>query len=240
MSLAVAHLAARPPPPRWNALRRGERRGARAVASLHKTHGQWWNETPGQAAGDVLDILLSDLGSRRALTAALELSVEACIQKYDDAGRVESLERWLTMHLGENLRSSDDGGSFTPAGVLRKVLRDSLLDGRVDDDAVAAALADELKRRFTSRRATLREQRVCVTWRGKSTNLSTMSRATTMDVSVALALPDEDFAVVLAAVAAGGDGTRAPGDGVTTPDANADAGAFLANTAWTSRGSHLP
>ena len=97
--------------------RRGERRGARAVASLHKTHGQWWNETPGQAAGDVLDILLSDLGSRRALTAALELSVEACIQKYDDTGRVESLERWLTMNLGENLRSSDDGGSFTPAGV---------------------------------------------------------------------------------------------------------------------------
>ena len=108
----------------------------------------------------------------------------------------------------------------------------------VHDDVVAAALADELKRRFTSRRATLREQRICVTWRGKSTNLSTMSRATTMDVSVALAITDEEFAVAIPVVAAGGDGTRPPGDGATTSDANA--GAFLANTAWTSRGSHLP
>ena len=84
-----------------NVRRRGERRGARGGV-LHKTHGQWWNETPGQAAGDVLDILPS-IRPRRALTAALELSVEACIWKYDDRSR-ESLERWLTMNLGENLR----------------------------------------------------------------------------------------------------------------------------------------
>ena len=121
---------------------------------------------------------------------------------------------------------SDDGGSFTPAGVLRKVLRDSLLDGRRDDNVVAAALADELKRRFTSRRATLREQRICVTWRGKSTNLSTMSRATTMDVSVALAITDEEFAVAIPVVAAGGR-TR-PGDG---PTSDANAGAFF-RLAW--------
>ena len=59
-----------------------------------------------------------------------------------------------------------------------------------------------------------------------------------MDVSVALAITDEEFAVAIPVIAAGGDGTRAPGDGATTSDANA--GAFLANTAWTSRGSHLP
>ena len=56
---------------------------------------------PTDATASDLAPILDDLSCRRALTAALELSVEMCIQAYDDAGRVESLERWLMTRLGE-------------------------------------------------------------------------------------------------------------------------------------------
>ena len=63
-------------------------------------HGKWWTEVPTDATASDLAPILDDLSCRRALTAALELSVEMCFQAYDDAGRVESLERWLMTRLG--------------------------------------------------------------------------------------------------------------------------------------------
>ena len=40
-----------------------------------------------------------------------------CFQAYDDAGRVESLERWLMTRLGENLRLTDAIGPRASRGV---------------------------------------------------------------------------------------------------------------------------
>ena len=140
------------------------------------------------------------------------------------------------MNLGENLRlTSDDGASFTPAGVLRKVLRDSP-HGR-DVEAVVDSLADELKRRFASRRRRCATEKVCITWRGVATNLSTMSRATTMDVSDG-ARDDEEISTSRStrslAVGSGDDAFSGDGNHVRRR------GVFLANAAWTSRGSHFP
>ena len=200
-------------------------------------HGKWWDAVPTDATASDLAPILDDLSCRRALTAALELSVEMCFQAYDDAGRVESLERWLMTRLGENLRLTESQSGralpagFTPAGMLRKVLRDSP-HGR-DVEAVVDSLAAELKRRFASRRQTLRDRKVCITWRGVATNLSTMSRANTVDVSTALAMPDDDFDVALDALLAVGSGDFSLKEKGTT-------GVFLANAGWSSRGSHLP
>ena len=199
-------------------------------------HGNWWNAVPTDATASDLAPILDDLSCRRALTAALELSVEMCFQAYDDAGRVESLERWLMTRLGENLRSPSSAAipaGFTPAGMVRKVLRDSPHDR--DVEAVVDSLAAELKRRFTSRRQTLRDRKVCITWRGVATNLSTMSRANALDVSTALALPDDDFDVALDALLAIGSG-----DDAFSKRAKGTTGVFLANAGWSSRGSHLP
>lgn len=202
-------------------------------------HGKWWTEVPTDATASDLAPILDDLSCRRALTAALELSVEMCIQAYDDAGRVESLERWLMTRLGENLRLTESPSSgalpsgLTPAGMLRKVLRDSP-HGR-DVEAVVDSLAAELKRRFASRRQTLRDRKVCITWRGVATNLSTMSRANTLDVSTALATPDDDFDVVLDALLAVGSV-----DDAFAETKKPNTGVFLANAGWSSRGSHLP
>ena len=155
-------------------------------------------------AREDLRALLAEPGTRRALTAALELSVERCVQAYDETGRAESLERWLASELGENLledeREHRAGASprrhgITPRGFLRRVLRDGAgvadPSRRADPERVARTLAAELKRRFESRRATLRERHVCITWRRQFTNLSTMSRAATADLSAALAAPEE-------------------------------------------------
>ena len=93
------------------------------------------------------------------------------------------------------------GRGVSPRRMLRAVVRDSHVAGVVDVDAVAGCLAAELKRRLTVRRPRLRERCVCVTWRGKHTNISTMSRAVVLDVTTALSVPDVDFDVVLNTVA---------------------------------------
>ena len=202
-------------------------------------HGNWWNAVPTDATASDLAPILDDLSCRRALTATLELSVEMCVQAYDDAGRVESLERWLMTRLGENLRLTESPSSralpagFTPAGMLRKVLRDSP-HGR-DVEAVVDSIAAELKRRFTSRRQTLRDRKVCITWRGVATNLSTMSRAVALDVSTALAMPEDDFDLALDALLA-----VESGDDALSERTKGTAGVFLANAGGSSRGSHLP
>jgi hypothetical protein len=204
-------------------------------------HGNWWTQVPTDETASDLAPILRDLSCRRALTAALELSVEMCIQAYDDTGRVESLERWLMTRLGENLLGDDSRG-FTPAGMLRKVLRDSpcgLGETARDREAVVTSLAAELKRRFTSRRQTLRDKKVCVTWRGVATNLSTMSRAHAMDVSTALALPDDDFDVFLDAALDVGYGDT-PHETTDKKNVTGTGGVFLANAGWSSRKSHLP
>ena len=98
--------------------------------------------------------MLAEPGTRRALTAALELSVERCVQAYDETGRAESLERWLASELGENLledeREHRAGASprrhgITPAGFLRRVLRDGAgvadPSRRADPERVARTLA---------------------------------------------------------------------------------------------------
>jgi hypothetical protein len=60
-----------------------------------------------------------------------------------------------------------------------------------------------------------------------------MSRANTVDVSTALAMPDDDFDVALDALLAVGSGDFSLKEKGTT-------GVFLANAGWSSRGSHLP
>ena len=193
-SVFGALLRARPAP----LLRARPPRRARAAPAraLHRTHARWWKETPSHDAREDLRALLAEPGTRRALTAALELSVERCVQAYDETGRAESLERWLASELGENLledeREHRAGASprrhgITPAGFLRRVLRDGAgvadPSRRADPERVARTLAAELKRRFESRRATLRERHVCITWRRQFTNLSTMSRAASFSIS---------------------------------------------------------
>ena len=191
--------------------------------------------------------MLAEPGTRRALTAALELSVERCVQAYDETGRAESLERWLASELGENLLEDERERrhGITPAGFLRRVLRDGAgvadPSRRADPERVARTLAAELKRRFESRRATLRERHVCITWRRQFTNLSTMSRAATADLSAALAAPEDEFEALVEAAVAERDGARSgdaeaeEADGTGRPAA----GVFLSNAGWSSRGSHL-
>ena len=196
----------------------------------------------------------SPSGTRRALTAALELSVERCVQAYDETGRAESLERWLASELGENLledeREHRAGASprrhgITPAGFLRRVLRDGAgvadPSRRADPERVARTLAAELKRRFESRRATLRERHVCITWRRPFTNLSTMSRAATADLSAALAAPEDEFEALVEAAVAERDGARSGDAEAEEADGGGRpaAGVFFSNAGWSSRGSHL-
>ena len=50
-------------------------------------HGKWWDAVPTDATASDLAPILDDLSCRRALTAALELSVEMCFQAYDDGGQ---------------------------------------------------------------------------------------------------------------------------------------------------------
>ena len=202
----------------------------RVVTHLHKETKQWWTKVPTYETNDDLSPILNDLACRRALTAALELSVEQCFQAYDDAGRVESLERWLMVGLGENLLRESTSG-FSPAGMLRKVLRDSPHSS--DDIKIATSLASELKGRFTFRRQKLRDEKICITWRGVATNLSTMSRAKTVDVSTVLACPDDDFEAILNALLTMGDDSDVGKQAGTT-------GVFLANAGWSSRRNHLP
>jgi len=191
--------------------------------------------------------LLAEPGTRRALTAALELSVERCVQAYDETGRAESLERWLASELGENLLEDERERrhGITPAGFLRRVLRDGAgvadPSRRADPERVARTLAAELKRRFESRRATLRERHVCITWRRQFTNLSTMSRAATADLSAALAAPEDEFEALVEAAVAERDGARSGDAEAEEADGGGRpaAGVFLSNAGWSSRGSHL-
>jgi len=191
--------------------------------------------------------LLAEPGTRRALTAALELSVERCVQAYDETGRAESLERWLASELGENLLEDERERrhGITPAGFLRRVLRDGAgvadPSRRADPERVARTLAAELKRRFESRRATLRERHVCITWRRRFTNLSTMSRAATADLSAALAAPEDEFEALVEAAVAERDGARSGDAEAEEADGGGRpaAGVFLSNAGWLSRGSHL-
>lgn len=92
-------------------------------------------------------------------------------------------------------------GRLTPRGMLRKMLRGVPPGTQFNLDATAAALAEELRRRIASRRPALRERCVCVTWRGKHTNISTMSRSTVLDITSALTIADADFDVVLNVIA---------------------------------------
>ena len=251
-SVFGALLRARPAP----LLRARPPRRARAAPAraLHRTHARWWKETPSHDAREDLRALLAEPGTRRALTAALELSVERCVQAYDETGRAESLERWLASELGENLledeREHRAGSSprrhgITPAGFLRRVLRDGAgvadPSRRVDPERVARTLAAELKRRFESRRATLRERHVCITWRRQFTNLSTMSRAATADLSAALAAPEDEFEALVEAAVAERDGARSGDAEAEEADGGGRpaAGVFLSNAGWSSRGSHL-
>ena len=191
--------------------------------------------------------MLAEPGTRRALTAALELSVERCVQAYDETGRAESLERWLASELGENLLEDERERrhGITPAGFLRRVLRDGAgvadPSRRADPERVARTLAAELKRRFESRRATLRERHVCITWRRQFTNLSTMSRAATADLSAALAAPEDEFEALVEAAVAERDGARSGDAEAEEADGGGRpaAGVFLSNAGWSSRGSHL-
>lgn len=191
--------------------------------------------------------MLAEPGTRRALTAALELSVERCVQAYDETGRAESLERWLASELGENLLEDERERrhGITPAGFLRRVLRDGAgvadPSRRADPERVARTLAAELKRRFESRRATLRERHVCITWRRQFTNLSTMSRAATADLSAALAAPEDEFEALVEAAVAERDGARSGDAEAEEADGRGRpaAGVFLSNAGWSSRGSHL-
>lgn len=223
---------------------RDDRRGTHVVTRVaKKRQTQGWtavNDTDDVVSEVYLASILNHRSCRRALTAALELSVEGCFQAYDEGGRVMSLEGWLLRELGENLLANKDesetrSAGFSPAGMLRKVLRDSSSFLRVDGEEATQLIAQTLKERFTTRRQMLRDEKICITWRGVATNLSTMSRVQTVDVSTVLACPDDDFAALVTALNAIGDHENVS----SRPSAGKANGVFLANAGWSSRGSHL-
>jgi hypothetical protein len=86
----------------------------------------------------------------------------------------------------------------------------SLLDGLEGDAAAAVCLASVrlLRRRVAWRSRAARELRVCVTWRGAPTSLSTANtRGARVELPAALAASDAAFVAALAA--ATGEGARA-------------------------------
>ena len=73
-------------------------------ASMHRSHRQWWHHVEAPSTVAVLEVLQSDDAVRRALVAALELSVENSMDEYRRQRHGnEPLEQWLALNLGENL-----------------------------------------------------------------------------------------------------------------------------------------
>ena len=137
-------------------------------------HGKWWDAVPTDATASDLAPILDDLSCRRALTAALELGVEMCFQAYDDAGRVESLERWL-MTRRENLRLTE-----SPSGA--RFPRGSPARGCCVRSCATRRTAATSRPWWTRSRPSsggvrvpapdaLLDRKVCITWRGVDDHL---------------------------------------------------------------------